>query len=267
VAADVDELFTMAPEEFVAKRNAVVKALRAAGQKDEAAQVASLRRPSPSDWALNVAAHRHPDDVSTLLKAAAALRRIQAGAIEGRGGDVRGALAAMRGASTAVHRRADEVLAGAGRDRSTQAAAITSRLAEVATNEAVGEQLRAGRLGTAPVDEADPFAGLEPAAVAPRSKPEPKQRARPTTEPEAAAEPEAAPARPRPDPAERRRRQKGVVDAHRAVAAAAAALTKAESRVAEAQRDLDAAASRRDEAHAALDEAEAALARHDAGEI
>ena len=107
MAADVDELFTVAPEEFVATRNALVKALRTAGQKDEAAEVASLRRPSPSDWALNVAAHRHADDVSALLDAAADLRRIQAGAIEGRGGDVRGALAAMRSASTAVHRRAD----------------------------------------------------------------------------------------------------------------------------------------------------------------
>ncbi|HEY1281086.1 MAG TPA: hypothetical protein VGF22_15525 [Acidimicrobiales bacterium] len=265
MAADVDELFTVAPEEFVATRNALVKALRAAGQKDEAAQVANLRRPSPSDWALNVTAHRHPDDVSALLDAAADLRRVQAGAIEGRGGDLRGALAAMRTASTAVHRRADEVLADAGRDRSTQAAAITSRLAEVATNEAAGEQLRAGRLGTAPVDDADPFAGLEPAAVAPRSKPEAKRRARPTTERD--SEPEPAPARPRPDPAERRRRQKAVADAHRAVAAADTAVTKAESRVADAQRDLDAATARRGDAQAALEEAEAALARHDADAI
>jgi hypothetical protein len=262
VADDVDELFTVAPEEFVATRNALAKSQRAAGQKDAAAEVAALRRPSPSDWALNVVAHRHPADVAKLLDAAADLRRIQGGAIEGRGGDVRGALTAMRTAATAVHRRADEVLAGAGRDRSPQAAAITGRLAEVAANEAVAEQLRAGRLGTAPVDDADPFAGLEPAHLAPRSKAkaEPKRAAQVATE----AEPRRA---PRPDPAERRRLEKAATDARRALTAAEAAVAKAEARLADAKEAVAAATARRDEAQADVDDAEDALSRHEGGAI
>ena len=267
MAADVDELFTVAPEEFVARRNALAKALRAGGHKDEAAAVAALRRPSPSDWALNVVAHRHPDEVGALIDAAAELRRIQAGAIEGHGGDVRGALTTMRNASTAVHRRADEVLAAAGRDRSAQAAAISSRLADVATNEGVGEQLRAGRLGTAPVEEADPFAGLEPAPVSLRAAAEPKRRPQPTAGPEPEPEAIAPPARPRPDPAERRRWQKAVADAHRTLAAADAAVAKARTRLGEAQRAFDDATARREDAQHALDDAETALARLDAGEI
>jgi hypothetical protein len=265
VAGDVDELFTVAPEEFVAARNALAKSLRAGGQKDAAAEIAALRRPTVSDWALNVAAHRHADDVATLLGAAADLRRIQAGAIEGRGGDLRGALGAMRAAATAVHRRADDILAGAGRDRSAQAAAITGRLAEVAANEAVAEQLRAGRLGTAPVGDADPFAGLEPAPVVGRAT---KQPARPSKASRAAtkAEPEPEPAPPRPDPAVRRRLEKAASEARRALSAADAALAKAEARLAEAQAARAAAAARRDEARTAATDAEEAVARHERGE-
>lgn len=231
MAADIDELFTVAPEEFVAKRNALAKELRAGGGKDEAAAVAALRRPTVSDWALNVVAHRHPDAVATLVDAAAALRRIQAGAIEGRGGDVRSALTDMRAASTAVQRLADEVLAEAGRDRGPQAAGLTSRLAEVAANEAVADQLRAGRLGTAPVEDADPFAGLEPADLAPRpaKKPAPKAAHAPKK-----VEPEEPPP-PKPDLARRRRLEKAATDARKALSAAEAALAKAQARVDEAQ--------------------------------
>jgi hypothetical protein len=264
VAGDVDDLFTAAPEEFVAARNALAKSLRASGQKEAAAEIAGLRRPTVSDWALNVVAHRHPDAVAALLDAAAELRRIQAGAIEGRGGDVRGALGTMRAAATAVHRQADDVLAGAGRDRGAQAAAITGRLAEVAANEEIAEQLRAGRLGTAPVGDADPFAGLEPGPLAPRATKKPAGATK-ATKP-ARAEPDEEPTRPRPDPAERRRLERAAAEARRAQSAAEAALAKAQARLEEAHEAQAAAESRRDEARAAVAEAEAAVARHERGD-
>jgi len=183
-----------------------------------------------SDWALNVVAHQHGGEVAALIDAAADLRRVQAGAIEGRGGDLRSALNGMRAAATAVQRRADEVLTAAGRDRGAQVAAITSRLSEVAANEAVAEQLRAGRLGTAPVEAADPFAGLEPAAVPPRPAKKPKATKR--------VEPVEAPPPPRPDPAVRRRLEKAAADARRAVDAAEAALAKAQADLERAEESL-----------------------------
>ncbi|HKA05468.1 MAG TPA: hypothetical protein VKD67_14130 [Acidimicrobiales bacterium] len=249
MAADIDELFTVAPEEFVATRNGLAKELRAGGVKDEAAAVAALRRPTVSDWALNVVAHRHPDAVASLVDTAAELRRIQAGAIEGRGGDVRSALTDMRAAATAVQRLADEVLTEAGRDRGPQAAGLTSRLAEVAANEAVADQLRAGRLGTAPVEDTDPFAGLQPATLPPRPA-KPAKKAAPQKPAAAQAakeiEPEKRPP-PTPDPARRRRLEKAAADARKVLSAAEAGLARAQARV--------------DEATAAVERADDDLAR------
>jgi hypothetical protein len=258
VADDVDELFVVAPEDFVAARNALAKSLRTAGQRDVAAQVAGLRRPTVADWALNVAAHEHSDVATKLIDAAARLREIQSGAIEGRGGDVRGAITAMRTASGAVHRLADEVLSRAGRDRAAQAAAISARLGEIAANPGVAEQLRAGRLGSAAVDEVDPFSGLEPAPVSKREKP-------------AKAAPKPASREPRPDPAVRRTLEKTANDARRGLAAATKVVERAEARVEAARAALSSAEdqleeARREEADASSEvgTADEALARHDA---
>ena len=56
----VDALYAVRPEEFVAARAALVKELKADGQKAEAAQVAKRRRPSVVAWALNQVAREQP---------------------------------------------------------------------------------------------------------------------------------------------------------------------------------------------------------------
>ncbi|MBA2280587.1 MAG: hypothetical protein H0W25_05030, partial [Acidimicrobiia bacterium] len=48
-----DDLYTVEPGTFIAARHARVKELKAAGQKQDAAVVAKLRRPTPGAWALN----------------------------------------------------------------------------------------------------------------------------------------------------------------------------------------------------------------------
>jgi hypothetical protein len=262
VAGDVDELFTVAPEDFVAARNALAKSLKAAGERDEAARVAALRRPSVSDWALNVVAHEHDDAVRELLAAADRLREIQGRAIEGRGGDVRGALTTLRSASGAVHRLADEVLARAGRDRGVQAAAITSRLGEVAANAGIAAQLAEGRLGAAAVDDIDPFAGLEPAPAPKRATTE-RARAK-----EPAAQRQPAPAKepelPKPDPTARRRLEKAAAEARRVHTVASAAVEKAEARLAAARATVAAAEDHLERARAELDDATRRVADADA---
>lgn len=49
----LDELYATRPEEFVAARNALVKALRGERRRDEASSVAAIRRPIRTVWALN----------------------------------------------------------------------------------------------------------------------------------------------------------------------------------------------------------------------
>lgn len=66
--------------EFVAARNARVKQLRADGDSELAARVATLRRPSVATWAVNAAARAKPDVAAELVDAVRALQR--AGSID-----------------------------------------------------------------------------------------------------------------------------------------------------------------------------------------
>ena len=95
--ATLRRLYATVPTEFVAARNALVKELRHAKERDEAALVAALRKPDWTDWALNVVAAEHTDAVDEFATAAGDVRDAQSAAIEGRDGpDVRAALRALR---------------------------------------------------------------------------------------------------------------------------------------------------------------------------
>jgi hypothetical protein len=253
--AALDELYRLPPEEFTAARNASVKALKKAGQRERAAEVAAWRRPSPTDWALNVVAVEHDEAVASLLDAAAAARDAQAAAIEGRaGGDLRETVAALREAVTRVVALAEDVLSGAGRDPAPQRAALSARLSAIATQPVLGEQLRAARLGSGDAAPEDLFADLEPAAPRPRA---PSLRpAEPRGKPEA-----VPPLPPRPD---RRELRQALTAAQRAQRTAATAAERAAARVEKAQAEVRDAERRLADAQEALATAEAEQAERDA---
>jgi hypothetical protein len=239
VAADVDELFTTPPAEFVAARNALAKSLKAAGQKEEAAAVAALRRPSAPDWALNTVALRDPDVVADAVAAAEELRAVQAAALgdAGAAADLREAMATTRQAAGALRKAAEDVLRQAG--RTSDVSALTSRLNETMVHPGLLAQLEAGRLGTAAVDALDPFSGA-PA---------------PTTTASARA------ARP----AKKAARTKAAVKAPERARAPERAKAPAPERIDEraerqARRAAEALERRRAQARDRLDQAEAALA-------
>ncbi|MGV3758916.1 MAG: hypothetical protein ACO1PW_05150 [Actinomycetota bacterium] len=62
-------LYDLRPEEFVAARDALVKELRAAGERGEATAVKALRRPSAAAAALNRAARSRPELLEAVLHA------------------------------------------------------------------------------------------------------------------------------------------------------------------------------------------------------
>ena len=72
--ARLDELFEARPDEFVATRNELVRALRDAGDRACADRVKALRRPTAVVWAMNQLARRHPDRLADLLAAGDRLR-------------------------------------------------------------------------------------------------------------------------------------------------------------------------------------------------
>ena len=143
----VDSLYALAPNEFVGRRNELVKGLRSDKRKDDAARVAKLAKPTAAAWALNQIARRRPDLVDALLTKGIQLRQVQdrvlggqaeaallLSAAEERRRAIRDIVGAMSEALDAGEaRRPDEWV------RTLEAASVDDRL---------GELLRIGRFTT-----------------------------------------------------------------------------------------------------------------------
>jgi len=92
----VRHLYAVPLDDFVAERKKAAKALRDAGDKARAAEVAKLSKPTAPAWALNALAREQPDVVAAWADVADALR--EASAAPGPG--LREAMAAHREATT-----------------------------------------------------------------------------------------------------------------------------------------------------------------------
>lgn len=98
VRAAVTELYAGPPAEFVSRRTELVRAAKAARQKDAATQIGALRKPSVAAWALNQVVRSRPEVLERLTDVGTRMRHAQS-ALDASG------LAALRG-------ERDEVLAG-----------------------------------------------------------------------------------------------------------------------------------------------------------
>jgi hypothetical protein len=219
------QLYATVPTEFVAARKEMVKELRRAKERDDAALVAALRRPDWTDWALNVAAAQRTEAVGEFVSAAGDVRDAQTAAIEGRDGpDVRTALWTLRDRTADVIREAGAALEGAGRAPAT--AELTARLSEIARSAAACEQLRAGVLGSGDPGASDPFAGLEPAA-----RQRPPREASATRAAGGASKAKEATSPPAPSAADRQRIRRERDQAERARNTATRELARADADV------------------------------------
>ncbi|HEX3425216.1 MAG TPA: hypothetical protein VHT30_03735 [Acidimicrobiales bacterium] len=161
---DASGLYTVEPERFVAARDALVRRLRAAGEKTEAAQVAKMRRPPPSAWALNQVARTHPGLIERLGDAGAGLRSATERAVGGDASSLRAARSAERGAVDAIVDRAADLLQRGGRPASEvvrQRMAATLRAAVV--DDSIADALRHGTLTA---DHDAPGFGMEALSLA-----------------------------------------------------------------------------------------------------
>ncbi len=75
--AAADELYGVTPEEFVARRTALVAAARLESDRSHAREIARLRRPTRTAWLLNLLARAATERVGALLALAPALRDAQ----------------------------------------------------------------------------------------------------------------------------------------------------------------------------------------------
>lgn len=79
--AELDRLYGGKAATFVAERNGIAKALRAAGDRNRAAEIAGLPRPTPVAWAINQLHFRAKNLLDALRDAGLELRRAQEAAL------------------------------------------------------------------------------------------------------------------------------------------------------------------------------------------
>jgi hypothetical protein len=233
----VDDLYGAPLEEFVARRDALAKALKAGGDKEGAAAVKKLPKPTRAAWAVNRLVRDKPAEVRALLDAGEALEGAQQQLLQGADRQV------LRGAADAARRLVEALAAEAEADGATQDK-VRATLHAATVDGGVREEIAQGRV----VKEraAVGFGGLEgielpPGTAADETTKKQVKGARP------AAEPEPAPAPPPPKPkgptkAQRdalRRANEAEARAERAVDGARRALEQVEVTIAARRRDLE----------------------------
>jgi hypothetical protein len=134
-------------EEFTPARDALAKELKAAGRKDEAAEVKALRKPTLAAWALNRAARDHGDAIHRLRAVGAELRTAQNEALSGDASRLREAGRALADEVDRVSGLAADALRAAGRPATAaQQEKLAATLRTAAVDDAAGDVLARGVL-------------------------------------------------------------------------------------------------------------------------
>ena len=156
-----DDLWALDPDEFVAARNALVRSLKSAGDRDRAAEVASWRRPPRSAWALNLSASSEPEHLNAMREAGSRLSE----SFGAGGDDIRTLQVGYRDSVEAATAAAMRL---SGLDGETHRSRIARHAAAASADPEVDEQLRTGTV----TDDHDPpgFAAAPGASVG-RSRP------------------------------------------------------------------------------------------------
>lgn len=173
VDAVADELYALPREEFTAARDSRATAARAAGDRDLATAVGTLRKPTSAAWLANLLAREHPGEVHDLTELGAALREAQA-TLDG---------ATLQELSRQRHRVVHALVQRVrtlGRDAGNPVSEAVAREVEETLTAALSDPdaaraLAAGRLATALAPSAGWFAdagvGMAPRPVAAGSPP------------------------------------------------------------------------------------------------
>ena len=227
-------------EEFITRRDALVKQLRAAKRREDADRVKALRKPSRTAWVLDNIVHEDPLVLEQLASAISAAQTVQSGA------DLRAAMDNVRAVIREVAAAGARVAIRAGQpiDASTLVTAVHAVIGETSAF----NDLRAGRL----VDVPD-GGGLDILSAITISVPP-----SPTVAPPSQSTAAPIPALPNVEPSAQLAAQ-AAEEAERAIAAARADLQRAEASLADAREHSERAGQSARDAQAKLDAAERAL--------
>jgi hypothetical protein len=238
--SEIDRLFSLPLADFTEARNDLVRRLKAAGQRDDAAAVQALRKPTVPVWTINQLARQQPDDVEAFLDAAAALRKAQEDALAGgESEDLRSATSAERQALRGLTDGAQTLLEREGTASTLERVASTLRAA--ALHPETRDSLSKGRL----TEElrASGFGAFEGMTL-PKRRPARGRKAKTAAAPPSAAE---------------RRRQERLLKLRERTAKLRKEAEEAEREAKHAQAAADRARSRSERAASAAEKAEAEL--------
>lgn len=146
----LDTLYSAPLKEFVAERKRVVAALKAAGQGQQAKEVALLPKPSVSAWATNQLARRQAELVEELADVTARLRDAQlGGGKKGNDSAYGEAVARQRELLKTFRGEVEEILHASGHGTSPQVVErVIRNVREGVADPAMRDQVTRGRLAT-----------------------------------------------------------------------------------------------------------------------
>jgi len=150
--AGLDDLFATPPQEFVRRRNALVKELKAAGERAAAERIAALKRPVVALWAVNQLARRHPGEVERYLEIQRSLGTVTGASALG---ELTGQRRRLVGRLT---KRAREILEEADHAVTTQTMQKVGSILLAADTDEEQDLVRRGRLDREPT--ASGFGGI-----------------------------------------------------------------------------------------------------------
>jgi hypothetical protein len=156
-------LYGQPVESFVAERNALVKAIRTGGDRALANEVKALRRPSAVAAEVNRIVRADPDGVDLILQAAALLRAVQSGAVDG--------TVVNASELQQQYRAAVQALAQSATDRRAE---VRAALEAATIDEASNEDLRSGCLVVVP-SPVSVFGSTAPTDTEPETRPPTEQ--------------------------------------------------------------------------------------------
>ena len=167
----VDRLYAAPREDFVRDRDALVKSLRADGDREGAAEVAAIRKPTLVAWVVNRLAHDERREVDLLLDAGKRIIDAQAASIAKGGRDeLDAAQASLRTAVAGLTERAAAILGPAA--SATTLTRVAETLRTAATTADGRELLARGRLSEELSGTGwEIIAGFDPSPRAPAKKP------------------------------------------------------------------------------------------------
>jgi hypothetical protein len=167
----LDELYASSPAAFTAKRDALAKALKAAGEVAGASELEALRKPTQIAYVLNQLARRHADVLADLVDVGRELARAQRKTLRGEAGsDLRDAIARQRSVVAGLTAKTATLMAELGVPTTGHRDEVASALQAALVDPAVGAKLEEGRLDKVPAPAAG-FPGASPQETEPELAP------------------------------------------------------------------------------------------------